>query len=72
MKKLDLIRAAGSGYALAKILGISPQAVNKWPDEVPALQQYRIKELKPRWWRKGGPLHAEQQQVAQAGEHTQA
>lgn len=67
MKKSDLIRAAGSGYRLAQILGISPQAVNKWPgDTVPPLQQYRIRELKPRWWRKGGPLSCTQSVGEQA------
>lgn len=57
MLKARLIAAAGNGNKLARILGISPQAVSAWPATVPELQQYRIKALKPRWFRKGGPMH---------------
>lgn len=52
MKKSEAIKLAGSQSGLARLLGISPQAVSKWPDEVPQLQSYRLKELKPRWFRK--------------------
>ncbi len=69
MLKTELIAAAGNGNKLASILGISPQAVSAWPSVVPKLQQYRIKELKPRWFRKGGPMHAP---AAQPGAATAA
>lgn len=52
MKKTEAIKRAGSQSALARLLGISPQAVCKWPDEVPQLQAYRLKEKKPSWFRK--------------------
>lgn len=52
MKKQDAIKLAGSQSELAKLLGISRQAVSKWPDEIPALQFYRLKEMRPRWFRK--------------------
>ena len=57
MLKSELIAAAGNGNKLARILGITAQAVSAWPETVPQLQQYRIRELKPRWFRKGGPMH---------------
>ena len=60
MLKSQLIAAAGNGNKLARILGISPQAVSAWPETVPELQQYRIKELRPRWFRKGGPMNQAQ------------
>lgn len=53
MKKTDAIALAGSPGRLAEILGISRQAVSKWPGEhVPELQLYRLRERKPRWFRK--------------------
>ena len=53
MTKSEAIRRAGSQAELARLLGISPQAVSKWPgDKLPALQRYRLKELRPRWFRK--------------------
>ncbi len=57
MKKTDAIRLAGSPLKLAEILGISRQAVSKWPGEhVPELQIYRLRERKPRWFRKPRPV----------------
>ena len=53
MKKTEAIALAGSPLKLAEILGISRQAVSKWPGEhVPELQLYRLREKKPRWFRK--------------------
>ena len=57
MLKSELIAAAGNGNKLARILGITAQAVSAWPETVPQLQQYRIRELRPRWFYKGGPMH---------------
>lgn len=57
MDKLDLIEAAGGVRPLADLLGLSTQAVYKWKAEVPPLQQFRIRELRPQWFRKGGPMH---------------
>lgn len=52
MKKSDAVKLAGSQSDLARLLGITPQAVSKWPPEVPPLQVYRLRELRPRWFRK--------------------
>lgn len=58
MKKRDAVKAAGGERPLAALLGITPQAVNLWRDVVPQLQVYRLRELKPRWFYRGGPLHS--------------
>lgn len=58
MDKLDLIDAAGGVKPLADLLGLTTQAVYKWRSGVPPLQQFRIRELRPQWFRKGGPMHA--------------
>ena len=50
MKKEDAVRFAGTAKRLAEILGISPPAVSMWGDEIPQLQMYRLKELRPRWF----------------------
>ncbi len=51
MTKTKATILAGSQAALAKILGISPQAVSRWPDDsIPELQMYRLRERKPRWF----------------------
>jgi predicted transcriptional regulator len=49
------LRKAGSQTALAKVLGVTRQAVNQWRS-LPRLQVYRLRELRPRWaaeWRRG-------------------
>ena len=57
MKKTDAIALAGSPGKLAEILGITRQAVSAWPGaHVPALQLYRLRGKKPRWFRKPRPL----------------
>jgi DNA-binding transcriptional regulator YdaS (Cro superfamily) len=52
MNKSDAIAKAGSITQLARLLGISHQAVSKWGDKMPLLQVYRLREIKPRWFRK--------------------
>lgn len=52
-KKIDLDKAielAGNKFALARVLGLSRQAVQRWK-EIPELQQYRLRELKPEWFK---------------------
>lgn len=51
MTKTEAIAKAGTAYQLAKILGIKPQSISNWGDNVPALQVYRLKELRPEWFR---------------------
>jgi DNA-binding transcriptional regulator YdaS (Cro superfamily) len=50
MNKSQAIRFAGSQAALARLLGVTPSAVSQWPEKIPPLQVYRLKELKPRWF----------------------
>lgn len=53
MTKQEAINLAGSAAELANVLGISRQAVCQWPgDSIPPLQVYRLRERKPRWFRK--------------------
>ena len=61
MTKTKATILAGSQAELARILGISPQAVSKWQgDSIPELQMFRLKEKKPRWFAK---LRREQAQA---------
>lgn len=55
MDKSFAIAKAGSISALARILGVSRQAVQQWGSELPELQRYRLREARPKWfaeWRK--------------------
>ena len=45
MKTTECFREFGSGAALARALNLSRQAIYRWGDEPPPLQQYRIEEL---------------------------
>lgn len=47
MKKKDVILAFGSQSHVARALGISRQAVNRWPDDVPRLRVYQIEDQHP-------------------------
>jgi hypothetical protein len=53
MNKSTAIKRAGSISALAALLNIKRQAVSKWPDEVPPLRVYQLRELRPEWFVKG-------------------
>lgn len=44
-------RAGGTQQALADILGLTRQAVSFWKETIPPLQVYRLKELRPAWFR---------------------
>jgi hypothetical protein len=54
MTKEEAIRRAGGEAALARILGVTRQAVNLWT-EIPPLRMYQLKELRRGWFRK--PKH---------------
>jgi DNA-binding transcriptional regulator YdaS (Cro superfamily) len=41
----EAIRRAGTRYALAKEIGVSPQAVYKWDDHVPAKHILKVEEV---------------------------
>lgn len=54
MTKEHAIKMAGDVKALAKLLGVTHQAVYAWKSTMPPLQVYRLRDLKPRWFRKTG------------------
>lgn len=41
---------AGTKYKLAKLLGITPQAVQAWGETIPALRLYQLRERRPEWF----------------------
>lgn len=47
MKKSLLIRLLGSQQAIADLLGVTKGAVSQWPEGVPRLRQYQIREKIP-------------------------
>jgi hypothetical protein len=47
MLKSELIRLFHRPVDLARFLGVSRQAVNNWPEEIPELRQYKLRELRP-------------------------
>jgi predicted transcriptional regulator len=55
------IRKAGTQAKLAKLLGVSRQAVNQWGDKLPPLQVYRLREIRPRWYSEWKKLEASAQ-----------
>jgi hypothetical protein len=54
MTKTEVLEKAGGGRGavsrVAKILGISRQAVSDWPEMVPDLRIYQLRERKPEWF----------------------
>jgi hypothetical protein len=54
MTKSEAIRRAGGATELGKLLGITSSAVRQWSDDrdIPELQRYKLKELRPWWFRK--------------------
>jgi DNA-binding transcriptional regulator YdaS (Cro superfamily) len=52
MDTQQAIEKAGSAVALAKLLGITRQAISQWGDKVPQARLWQLKALKPSWFRK--------------------
>lgn len=52
MTKAEAVAKAGGVNKLARLLGVSPQAVSKWPAEIPELRVYQLRVRKPSWFRK--------------------
>lgn len=52
MKTKDAIELAGSAAALSRLLNITQSAVSQWGEFVPSLQAYRLKEIKPKWFKR--------------------
>lgn len=50
MNTKQAVALAGTKYKLAKLLGITPQAVQAWGDIIPALRLYQLRERKPEWF----------------------
>ena len=48
--KANAIKVAKTGRKLAAVLGVTPQAVSKWPAVMPELYAYKLKCIKPRWF----------------------
>jgi len=42
MKKADALRLYGTGAALARAVGVTPQAVSQWGELIPELQAARL------------------------------
>ena len=57
MKTKDAIDLAGNAAALARLLNITQGAVCQWGENVPALRVYKLKELRPKWFRRPIPTH---------------
>jgi DNA-binding transcriptional regulator YdaS (Cro superfamily) len=58
MTKTEAIRLAGSKMALARLLGISRQAIQLWPEKrIPPLRVYQLRELRPEWFVRKGRGH---------------
>lgn len=64
--KKHAIQAAKTGTALANALGVTKQAVSKWPDELPELYVYRLRSRKPRWYSLARKLGEQQEQHLEA------
>lgn len=45
MKTSDAVRLFGSKIRLAHVLGITPSAVSRWGERVPALRVYQINKV---------------------------
>lgn len=50
MDKSYAIQKAGTAMALAKILGITRQAISQWGNKVPEARVWQLKALKPDWF----------------------
>jgi len=52
MDTQQAIEKAGSAMALAKLLGITRQAISQWGKELPQARLWQLKALKPSWFKK--------------------
>lgn len=68
--KKHAIQAAKTGTALASVLGVTKQAVSAWPEELPELYVYRLRDRKPRWYSLARKLM--EQQAQEQPQHLEA
>ena len=54
MKTQTAIQLAGTSAELARILGLSRAAVCQWPEDVPPLRVYQLRERRPDWFKPSG------------------
>jgi hypothetical protein len=52
MDKSQAIEKAGNATALARLLGITRQAIYQWGDELPIQRYWQLKVLRPEWFTK--------------------
>jgi hypothetical protein len=50
MNKSQAIEKAGTATALARLLGITRQAISQWGDELPIQRYWQLKVLRPEWF----------------------
>jgi DNA-binding transcriptional regulator YdaS (Cro superfamily) len=50
MEKEQAIKLAGTAMMLAKILGITRQAISQWGSTVPQARLWQLKVLRPEWF----------------------
>ena len=50
MQKTIAIEKAGGVSRLADILGVTRSAVSQWRGDLPPLQAYRLRDLRPDWF----------------------
>lgn len=51
MTKEQAIKKAGNAMALAKLLGITRQAISQWGAELPQARLWQLKAIKPEWFK---------------------
>ena len=52
MDKSQAIEKAGTATALARLLGITRQAISQWGDQLPIQRYWQLKVLRPEWFTK--------------------
>ena len=52
MDKSQSIEKAGTATALARLLGITRQAISQWGDQLPIQRYWQLKVLRPEWFTK--------------------
>jgi DNA-binding transcriptional regulator YdaS (Cro superfamily) len=50
MTKDQAIQKAGTAMALAKLLGITRQAISQWGEQLPVARYWQLKVLRPEWF----------------------
>ena len=53
MDTTKAIKLAGTAMALAKLLGITRQAISQWGDQVPQARVWQLRALRPEWFKNG-------------------